>query len=92
MVQGPNGQPPPADGAAVPGSPLFQTVAQVQATIGGIGAPVTFAGLTPTLAGLYQVNVQVPAGVTSGMANSLVISSFDPEYVSLSNPVTVYIQ
>lgn len=92
MVQGPNGQPAPADGAAAPGSPLYQTVAPVEATIGGIAAQVTFAGLTPTLAGLYQVNVQVPTGVTSGMAASLVISSMDPEYVSLSNPVTVYIQ
>ncbi len=31
----------------------------------GITAQVLFAGLTPTHSGLYQVNVLVPAGVTS---------------------------
>ncbi len=65
----------PADGAAAPTSPIFQTVAKVTATIGGIDAPVSFAGLTPTLAGLYQVNVQVPAGVTPGSAVPIVISA-----------------
>jgi uncharacterized protein (TIGR03437 family) len=35
-------------------------------TIGGVAATVSFSGLAPGNVGLYQVNVQVPAGVTAG--------------------------
>jgi adhesin/invasin len=57
-----------AAGAAAPVSPLSWTVKPVTAQIGGVGAPVQFAGLAPGFAGLYQVNVlvpQVPAGTQS---------------------------
>jgi uncharacterized protein (TIGR03437 family) len=60
--------PPVAAGAAAPVSPLSWTVKPVTAQIGGVGAPVQFAGLAPGFAGLYQVNVlvpQVPAGTQS---------------------------
>jgi uncharacterized protein (TIGR03437 family) len=59
---------PVADGAASPGSPPAQTQAPVTVSIGGQNANVAFAGLTPTLVGLYQVNVVMPAGVTPGNA------------------------
>ena len=39
---------------------------KVTVSIGGQNANVAFAGLTPTLVGLYQVNVTMPAGVTPG--------------------------
>jgi len=39
-------------------------LSQVQVTIDGIAAPVLYAGMT--YAGLFQVNVQVPNGVTDG--------------------------
>jgi len=34
---------------------------------------VHFAGLAPTYVGLYQVNVQIPEGVTPGSAVPLVL-------------------
>jgi len=55
-----------SDGAAGPTSPLANTSNQITATVDSVAATVTFAGLAPGLAGLYQVNVTIPSGVTSG--------------------------
>ncbi len=55
-------------------SPLSQTLDGVKVTIGGVDAPVIFAGLTPGFAGLYQVNSYVPVGVTPGDNVQLVIT------------------
>jgi len=59
--------------AALP-SPLAKATTPVQVTIGGQPAVVHYAGLTPGFVGLYQVNVQVPSGVTPGSSVPLVIS------------------
>lgn len=59
--------PPVADGAAPPTSPLSNTVNTITAYVGGASATVGFAGLAPTLAGLYQINVTVPTGLASGV-------------------------
>ena len=64
---------PPAAGAAAPNSPLSRTVATVGATIGGVNAPVIFAGLAPGFIGLYQVNVTVPLGAPVGGAVPLIL-------------------
>ena len=53
-----------------------------------MSAPVVFAGLTPSLVGLYQVNVQVPAGAPSGSAVSLAIAVNS----IASNTVTIAVQ
>jgi uncharacterized protein (TIGR03437 family) len=67
----PNGDPSAAalpTGSVAPpdGHPLYQTVATPTVTIGGQAATVQFSGLVPGNAGLYQVNVQIPAGVAVG--------------------------
>ena len=60
-------------GAPAPGNPPATVTTPVQVTVGGLNATVQFAGLTPGLVGLYQVNAVVPAGVTSGSAVPVVI-------------------
>jgi uncharacterized protein (TIGR03437 family) len=92
-VMGPNGEAEPGDGAAAPAGLIYSVGGKVTATIGGVSAPVTFAGLTPGFAGLYQVNVQVPGGVAAGNAVSLVIGVVDGSgAVGKSNAVGVAIQ
>ena len=63
----PNGKVLPT-GSVAPanGSVLYQTVQKPTVTIGGVATPVLFSGIAPGYAGLYQINVQVPGGVTPG--------------------------
>ena len=75
------------------GAERSSTLPAKVATIGGAPTPVLFPGLTPTL-GLYQVNVQLPAGVTPGSAVPVVVTATDPETdtTALSNTVTIVVQ
>jgi uncharacterized protein (TIGR03437 family) len=57
-------------------------------TIGGVPALVTFSGLAPGFAGLYQVNAQVPSGTASGSSISVVIGIGGVQ----SNTVTIAVQ
>ena len=50
-------------GRPAPSQPLSRIVSSVTVTLNGVPAPVLFAGLAPGFAGLYQVNLQVPAGI-----------------------------
>jgi uncharacterized protein (TIGR03437 family) len=60
----------PAVGDAAPGpSVLANAVESVWAFIGGVQAAVSFAGLTPGVIGLAQINLVVPSGVTPGDNN-----------------------
>jgi uncharacterized protein (TIGR03437 family) len=54
------------DGAAAPSNPPASTVNTVTVTVGTQPANVFFAGLTPTLAGLYQIDFYIPSGTPSG--------------------------
>ena len=75
-------------GSAAPGSPPAKALSTVTVTIGGQPAPVAFAGLTPTYAGLYQVNVTVPSGITAGPSVPVIITA-----AGLSSPpVTVAVK
>lgn len=64
------------DGAAGPADTLSKTTNAVTADISGIPATVTYAGLAPQLAGLYQVNLTIPTGVATG-DNTLDIAGLD---------------
>jgi uncharacterized protein (TIGR03437 family) len=60
----------PAVGDAAPGpSTLADAVESVWAFIGGNQAAVSFAGLTPGLVGLAQINLVIPVGVSAGDNN-----------------------
>jgi uncharacterized protein (TIGR03437 family) len=93
-VVGPNGEQPPADGAAAPITTVYQTTGVVSATIGGVDAPVLFSGLTPLVVGLYQINVQVPSAAAVGDAVPLTITVNDPLTGQgfQSNSVTIAVQ
>ena len=65
----------------------------VQATIGGVNAPVVFAGVAPNFAGLAQVNVMLPASVTANPATQVVIKARDRQNIFReANPVTISVQ
>jgi uncharacterized protein (TIGR03437 family) len=62
-----------ADGQVATASAITQL--PVTATIGGVNAPVTYAGAAPgEVAGVVQVNVQIPAGVAVGGAIPVTVS------------------
>jgi uncharacterized protein (TIGR03437 family) len=73
-----------ADGSAGPAS--SQTNNTIDVYIGGIQASVGYSGLAPQLAGLYQVNVTVPSGVTAG-DNTLEIVGPDSDAAEALIPV-----
>jgi uncharacterized protein (TIGR03437 family) len=55
-----------ASGAATPASPLHPVTVQPIVTVGSQPSTVAFAGLSPFFVGLYQINFQVPSGLSSG--------------------------
>jgi uncharacterized protein (TIGR03437 family) len=59
---------PPADGAAAPSAPLSQTLLPLKLYLGGRETPVSFSGLAPGNAGLYQVDFRVPEDAPSSDA------------------------
>jgi len=61
-------------GFPAPSSPLAQTIDPVTMSIGGVNAPVVFAGPSPGYVGLYQVNATVPSGITPNQQAPLVLT------------------
>jgi uncharacterized protein (TIGR03437 family) len=78
-----------ADGAAAPGAePLARITGPVTVYVGGqLVQNVEFAGLAPTFAGLYQLNIQIPIAVDSG-AQSLAVQT----NAGFTDMVTIWIQ
>ena len=55
-----------ASGVAAPAEPLSLTSLTVTVTVAGQAGIVLFSGLAPGYAGLYQVNVRLPAVLSAG--------------------------
>jgi uncharacterized protein (TIGR03437 family) len=79
----------PATGAPAPGAPLLaETTVAPTVKIGGVQAQVVYSGLAPGTVGLYQINAQVPNGVTSGSSVDVTVSIGGVQ----SNVVTLAVQ
>jgi uncharacterized protein (TIGR03437 family) len=66
--------PPVETGMPAPYDPLARTIVPVEVTLGGVPLGVFYAGLSPGLVGVYQVNATVPTGVPLGLAIPLQIT------------------
>jgi uncharacterized protein (TIGR03437 family) len=62
-------------GSASPADPLASTVNPVTVSIGGVTVKPFFSGLTPGSAGLYQINLILPSGITPGNAVPVVVTA-----------------
>lgn len=58
--------PPVADGVPAPSSPLSYAVTQPVAVVDGEQTTIGFAGLTPTIVGLYAITVTIPSDIAPG--------------------------
>ena len=66
---------------------VSQTNNTIDVYVGGVEATVGYSGLAPQLAGLYQLNVTVPSGVTTGEDNTLEIVGPDSDAAEALIPV-----
>ncbi len=73
-------------GVAASADPLSWVTAKVTATVGGAPADVLFAGMAPGFAGLWQVNVALPAGVSGAAPVIVTVAGV------ASNTVTVWVE
>jgi uncharacterized protein (TIGR03437 family) len=71
-----------------PLTPLTMVVTPPTVSIGGVAASVSFAGLTPQFAALYQINAVVPNGITPGNAVPVTVSVSEQTSV----PVTIAVK
>ena len=85
--------PVPADGS-VTGTDLPKPTAKVTATIGGFPATVFYAGAAPGLvAGVLQMNLQIPNNVTSGPAVLVRVTTvIGASSFTDANPVTIAVK
>ena len=69
--------PPIPDGDVAPVTPLSVVTGPVNVYVGGqFVTNIQFKGLAPTLAGLYQLNIEIPVGVASG-SQSLAVQTVE---------------
>jgi uncharacterized protein (TIGR03437 family) len=77
------------DGQAAPSTTLALAAGTTKVFIGGTEAQVVYSGLAPGLVGLWQINVAVPAGLTTDLATSLKVElrakqTFQPTTVAVA--------
>ena len=70
--------PPVADGAAAPATPLANALSVPSLTIDGAPAAISFAGLQPGAVGIYQIKFTVPAGARNGDLTLIVSQDGQP--------------
>lgn len=68
-----------------PSNPLARVKASATATVGGLSANIWYLGLIPGTVGVYQVRIEVPAGVAPGNGVPIVLTVGGQS----SSPVTV---
>jgi uncharacterized protein (TIGR03437 family) len=75
-------------GSVAPVSPLPVLAQNVDAVyIDGQIATVSYQGLTPTAVALYQLNVVIPAGVTTGKSVTIEILTPDSDNIEATIPI-----
>lgn len=63
------------DGKPAPANPLSSVIVPPNVSLGGVSLPIEFAGLTPGLVGVYQINAIVPfKGVPTGFEVPLTVT------------------
>jgi uncharacterized protein (TIGR03437 family) len=75
------------EGSAGPVSPLSQATAKLGVLVNGAAAKIEYSGLAPYLAGLYQVNFDIPASPANG-DNTVEIDGPDSFSVQTLIPVS----
>ncbi|MCW5979369.1 MAG: hypothetical protein KIT09_14935 [Bryobacteraceae bacterium] len=65
--------PPVEAGEPAPSQPLATALTPTEVTLGGVGLPITYAGLAPGMVGVYQINAKAPWWVSPGMQQPLTI-------------------
>jgi uncharacterized protein (TIGR03437 family) len=68
----------PATGSATPAFPYALVQPDVRLTVGGVACQVLFAGLSPGLVGVYQVNFLIAPDVPSGTQDLVVTAGGIP--------------
>lgn len=75
------------------GNPANGVAENVQVTIGGVNAPVAFAGVAPNFVGLAQLNILIPDTAPANPATPVVVSARDRlNNVKRANTVNISLQ
>jgi len=68
-------------------SPLLWAIDTVTLTVGGVNVPVSYYGLVPGLAGLFQVNATLPSGIAASAQAPVVLTQGSSVGVTVTIPI-----